>query len=88
VELTVVSTKVGELLAPLFASAFILQTSDFLSVGGGTISHTEHGAFEAEEEGEGPVDAVFRGLDAATPTFADHEYYLLTPGTCVESRTT
>jgi 2-isopropylmalate synthase len=24
-----------------------------------TISHAEHGTFEAEAEGEGPVDAVF-----------------------------
>nr|MBA3472374.1 2-isopropylmalate synthase [Rubrobacter sp.] len=31
-----------------------------------TISHAEHGTFEAEAEGEGPVDAVFRAIDAAT----------------------
>ncbi len=31
-----------------------------------TISHSEHGTFEAEAEGEGPVDAVFRAIDAAT----------------------
>jgi 2-isopropylmalate synthase len=31
-----------------------------------TISHAEHGTFEAEAEGEGPVDAVFRAVDAAT----------------------
>jgi 2-isopropylmalate synthase len=30
------------------------------------ISHAEHGTFEAEAEGEGPVDAVFRAIDAAT----------------------
>ena len=30
------------------------------------ISHAEHGTFEAEAEGEGPVDAVFRAVDAAT----------------------
>ncbi|MDQ3386421.1 MAG: 2-isopropylmalate synthase [Actinomycetota bacterium] len=31
-----------------------------------TISHAEQGIFEAEAEGEGPVDAVFRAIDAAT----------------------
>jgi 2-isopropylmalate synthase len=31
-----------------------------------TISHAEQGTFEAEAEGEGPVDAVFRAIDAAT----------------------
>jgi 2-isopropylmalate synthase len=31
-----------------------------------TISHAERGTFEAEAEGEGPVDAVFRAIDAAT----------------------
>ena len=31
-----------------------------------TISHAEHGIFEAEAEGDGPVDAVFRAVDAAT----------------------
>ena len=31
-----------------------------------TISHAEYGTFEAEAEGEGPVDAVFRAIDAAT----------------------
>ena len=31
-----------------------------------TISHAEQGMFEAEAEGEGPVDAVFRAIDAAT----------------------
>ena len=31
-----------------------------------TISHAEHGTFEAEAEGEGPVDAVFRAIDSAT----------------------
>jgi len=31
-----------------------------------TISHADHGTFEAEAEGEGPVDAVFRAIDAAT----------------------
>jgi 2-isopropylmalate synthase len=31
-----------------------------------TISHAEQGTFEAEAEGEGPVDAVFRAVDAAT----------------------
>ena len=31
-----------------------------------TISHAEHGVFEAEAEGDGPVDAVFRAVDAAT----------------------
>src|ERR687894_320860 len=31
-----------------------------------TISHAEHGTFEAEAEGEGPVDAVFRAVDSAT----------------------
>jgi 2-isopropylmalate synthase len=31
-----------------------------------TISHAEQGTFEAEAEGEGPVDAVFRSIDAAT----------------------
>jgi 2-isopropylmalate synthase len=31
-----------------------------------TISHAEHGTFEAEAEGEGPVDAVFRAIDTAT----------------------
>ncbi len=31
-----------------------------------TISHQDHGVFEAEAEGEGPVDAVFRAIDAAT----------------------
>ena len=30
------------------------------------ISHAEHGIFEAEAEGDGPVDAVFRAVDAAT----------------------
>jgi 2-isopropylmalate synthase len=30
------------------------------------ISHAEGGTFEAEAEGEGPVDAVFRAIDAAT----------------------
>src|SRR5918911_4046835 len=30
------------------------------------ISHAERGTFEAEAEGEGPVDAVFRAIDAAT----------------------
>src|ERR687894_148708 len=30
------------------------------------ISHADHGTFEAEAEGEGPVDAVFRAVDAAT----------------------
>jgi 2-isopropylmalate synthase len=30
------------------------------------ISHAEHGTFEAEAEGEGPVDAVFRAIDTAT----------------------
>lgn len=30
------------------------------------ISHEDHGIFEAEAEGEGPVDAVFRAVDAAT----------------------
>ncbi|MEW6637053.1 MAG: 2-isopropylmalate synthase [Actinomycetota bacterium] len=30
------------------------------------ISHAEQGTFEAEAEGEGPVDAVFRAIDAAT----------------------
>jgi 2-isopropylmalate synthase len=31
-----------------------------------SISHEEQGTFEAEAEGEGPVDAVFRAIDAAT----------------------
>jgi 2-isopropylmalate synthase len=31
-----------------------------------TISHAERGTFEAEAEGEGPVDAVFRAIDSAT----------------------
>jgi 2-isopropylmalate synthase len=31
-----------------------------------TISHAERGIFEAEAEGEGPVDAVFRAIDSAT----------------------
>src|SRR5919106_1509974 len=31
-----------------------------------TISHAEQGTFEAEAEGEGPVDAVFRAIDSAT----------------------
>ena len=31
-----------------------------------TISHADHGTFEAEAEGEGPVDAVFRAIDTAT----------------------
>src|SRR5215207_1604906 len=31
-----------------------------------SISHAEHGIFEAEAEGEGPVDAVFRAIDSAT----------------------
>jgi 2-isopropylmalate synthase len=31
-----------------------------------TISHADQGTFEAEAEGEGPVDAVFRAIDAAT----------------------
>ena len=31
-----------------------------------TVSHAEQGIFEAEAEGEGPVDAVFRAIDAAT----------------------
>ena len=31
-----------------------------------TITHEEQGIFEAEAEGEGPVDAVFRAIDAAT----------------------
>ncbi|MBA2442708.1 MAG: 2-isopropylmalate synthase [Rubrobacter sp.] len=31
-----------------------------------TISHAERGTFEAEAEGEGPVDSVFRAIDAAT----------------------
>ncbi|CAN5791709.1 2-isopropylmalate synthase [soil metagenome] len=31
-----------------------------------TISHEELGIFEAEAEGEGPVDAVFRAIDSAT----------------------
>ncbi len=31
-----------------------------------TVSHEDHGVFEAEAEGEGPVDAVFRAIDAAT----------------------
>src|SRR3712207_2787276 len=31
-----------------------------------SISHAERGTFEAEAEGEGPVDAVFRAIDAAT----------------------
>ncbi|AHY45498.1 2-isopropylmalate synthase [Rubrobacter radiotolerans] len=31
-----------------------------------TISHADHGSFEAEAEGEGPVDAVFKAIDAAT----------------------
>ncbi len=31
-----------------------------------TISHEEQGIFEAEAEGEGPVDAVFRAIDSAT----------------------
>jgi 2-isopropylmalate synthase len=31
-----------------------------------SISHAEHGTFEAEAEGEGPVDAVFRAIDSAT----------------------
>ncbi len=30
------------------------------------ISHQDHGTFEAEAEGEGPVDAVFQAIDAAT----------------------
>jgi 2-isopropylmalate synthase len=31
-----------------------------------SISHAERGTFEAEAEGEGPVDAVFRAIDSAT----------------------
>ncbi len=31
-----------------------------------TISHENHGTFEAEAEGEGPVDAVFNAIDSAT----------------------
>jgi 2-isopropylmalate synthase len=31
-----------------------------------TISHAERGTFEAEAEGEGPVDAVFRAIDSAS----------------------
>lgn len=31
-----------------------------------TISHAENGTYEAEAEGEGPVDAVFKAIDAAT----------------------
>ncbi|WP_047865930.1 2-isopropylmalate synthase [Rubrobacter aplysinae] len=31
-----------------------------------TISHADHGTFEAEAEGDGPVDSVFRAVDAAT----------------------
>lgn len=30
------------------------------------ISHADYGVYEAEAEGEGPVDAVFRAIDAAT----------------------
>ncbi|BBL80609.1 2-isopropylmalate synthase [Rubrobacter xylanophilus] len=30
------------------------------------IAHADRGTFEAEAEGEGPVDAVFRAIDAAT----------------------
>src|ERR671917_114544 len=36
------------------------------SRGAVAISHADHGTFEAEAEGEGPVDAVFRAVDAAT----------------------
>jgi 2-isopropylmalate synthase len=31
-----------------------------------SISHADRGTFEAEAEGEGPVDAVFRAIDSAT----------------------
>ncbi len=55
-----------------FEGKFILETFRVVAATGRqsraavTISHEHHGTFEAEAEGEGPVDAVFKAVDAAT----------------------
>jgi 2-isopropylmalate synthase len=55
-----------------FAGKFILESFRVVAATGRqsraavTISHAERGTFEAEAEGEGPVDAVFRAIDSAT----------------------
>jgi 2-isopropylmalate synthase len=43
-----------------------VTAADLEAIAAVTISHAEYGTFEAEAEGEGPVDAVFRAIDAAT----------------------
>src|SRR5215217_7328130 len=55
-----------------FEGKFVLESFRVVAASGRqsraavTISHAEQGTFEAEAEGEGPVDAVFRAIDAAT----------------------
>jgi 2-isopropylmalate synthase len=44
----------------------VVAASDRQSRAAVTISHAENGTYEAEAEGEGPVDAVFKAIDAAT----------------------
>jgi 2-isopropylmalate synthase len=55
-----------------FAGKFVLEFFRVVAATGRqsraavSISHAERGTFEAEAEGEGPVDAVFRAIDSAT----------------------
>jgi 2-isopropylmalate synthase len=55
-----------------FEGKFVLESFRVVAATGrqsraaATISHEDQGTFEAEAEGEGPVDAVFRAIDAAT----------------------
>ncbi len=55
-----------------FTGKFVLESMRVVAATGRQsraavkISHEDEGIFEAEAEGEGPVDAVFRAIDAAT----------------------
>ena len=44
----------------------VVAASDRQSRAAVTITHAENGTYEAEAEGEGPVDSVFKAIDAAT----------------------
>ncbi len=64
--------ELGYTLEGSFEGKFVLESFRVVAATGRqsraavSISHAEHGTFEAEAEGEGPVDAVFRAIDSAT----------------------